>query len=361
MPRRSRKDAAIAASSRLGALALLSLELELALCELLVIPPEAFQTLKHLLEAGTAWTRREIPKKRGVRVIHAPSDPLMLVSRGILRQVLNHMNVHRAAHGCRPHTSVLTNARRHAGFAKAVYTLDLQDAFPSTTRKRIESDLRPRLLAFLTEQGFEGKDGEKLADAIVDLLLVDDVLPQGFPTSPAVLNLVCFPLDHALSRLLAGLTAKTGQTFRYTRYVDDLTISSDQPTLSKEIRKRIRQVVAQQGWKLRRSKSAYYGEAEQGDEERSTKMPIVTGLVLQPDGRVTIPRKRLLAWRVFLDEMLGKDALAEAERDKLIGIVGFVGMVYEDVLPRIIRDVYLAAKAKFNIQNRRERQVYFED
>ncbi len=349
------------ARSKLGALAALPHELELLLCELLVIDHSVYETLKHLLEAGTAWRVREIPKKHGVRVIHAPSDPLMNVSRGILRQVLNHLPVHRAAHGCRTHTSVITNARRHAGFAKAVYTLDLENAFPSTTRKRLEKDLHPRLITHLAEQGLEEAQTVLIVNALIALMLVDDRLPQGFPTSPAVLNLVCFPLDHAMSRALADITKETGQAFRYTRYVDDLTISTDAPQIHTTVRRRIRKVVSQQGWKLKRSKSTYYGEAEDGDPERSTKMPVVTGLVLQHDGRVTIPRRRMQTWKEFIEGILDKQELSPEERDKLTGIIGFVGMVYEDVLPGIVRGPYLEAKTKFGIRDRQERQVYFED
>jgi retron-type reverse transcriptase len=88
-----------------------------------------------------------------------------------------------------------------------VSILDIEGCFPSVGPHRVR--------AALLRQGFS----LDVAALITRLCTVHQELPQGAPTSPAILNLVLIDLDGKLSAIArdAGLT--------YTRYVDDICVS----------------------------------------------------------------------------------------------------------------------------------------
>lgn len=341
----------------------LTADLDQILCEMLRIDLSEWLATKDLWENKTAWRLHEIPKKRGKRVIHAPSDPLKRVQRGILEQLLRTFPVHKAVHGAHPHTSILTNARAHAGFGQSFYLLDLKNAFPSVNRKRVQGYLQGKLEERILEMtDVSEKDATKLANVIIDLVHVDDVLPQGFPTSPAILNLVALPLDREIMCVLRDVSNRSVQ-FRYTRFVDDITISTSSSAIPESLRTEIKRAIKEAGWKIQNAKVRYHGLVEEGTEtERSTHMPIVTGLVPQLDGRVTIPRWKLNHYRARLHQLTELDAPLSAEdHDELVGIVGFVGMVYDDRLPAIIRKLYEQAREKFKLGNRREKRFIYPE
>lgn len=186
--------------------------------------------LRHLVyhrEAATSvhYRRFTIPKKSGgERAIWAPLPRLKAAQHWVLREIVEHLPVHGAAHGFLPARSILTNAAVHTD-AKAVLCMDLKDFFPTVTFPRVKGIFRKAgyreqiatLLALLcTESPREivKHDGKTYFVA-----LGPRALPQGAPTSPGLTNALCMRLD----RRLTGLAQKHG--WRYTRYADDLTFS----------------------------------------------------------------------------------------------------------------------------------------
>jgi len=377
---------------------LLNARLEEVLCQILKIDPAEWRATTALWASGNAWTIHRIPKKKGHRIIHAPSDPLKKVLRALLTQFIQGIPVHLSVHGAHQGTSIVTNARTHVG-GKAFYLLDLKDAFPSVNRKRCSAIFGPTLTGYIAVMtGLPEQDGKRLAETLIDLLVVDDVLPQGFPTSPAVLNVLLGQVDRDITRLLRSASATDEVVYRYTRFVDDLTISSSDEVIPKKLRQKIRQVIKSDDWIIQGTKVSYFGEGPDGDEERTTKYPEVTGIIPNQDGRLTIPRPRLNKFRAILHNLLeaadkrlsgdeealkavkaqmAKDAeafkkrginlvssispeqfyarewpLTTREHRLLVGIVGFVGMVYDQKLPSSIRELYLKAKERFRIGTR---------
>lgn len=374
---------------------LLDPNLEDVFCQMLRIDPAEWHATKALYASGTAWRECQIPKKKGFRIIHPPQDPLKRVSQAALKHVLQHIPVHMAVHGAHPGTSVVTNARMHVGFGRAFYTLDLKDAFPSTDRKRLIANLVPKMQRAIQEStGLDELDTHTLADVLLELALVEDTVPQGFPTSSAVLNVVLHPVDREITKVLRAETVRTGVVYRYTRFVDDLTISTSAMMIPSTLRLQIRKIIRNNGWTIQKTKTKYFGVSEPGDDERSTKMPEVTGIIPNPDGRLTIARSRLNRYRAILHQLMqvadareaDEDAawseatkqmdqqvqcleasgerivsttvdqfyartwpLTQSEFDLLVGLVGFVGMVYEGDLPSVIRKPYQEAKSRFKI------------
>jgi RNA-directed DNA polymerase len=181
---------------------------------------------------------RWIPKTGGgFRLIEEPKPFLKHLQRVLVREVLNHIPAHDAAHGFRPGRSAVTYAARHAGHAIVIH-LDLEDFFGTVTAGRIFGILRScgypepvaHLLTALTTNSIPPSAWTTLPRPTSSLLqearhrlrqhLRHPHLPQGTPTSPTLANLSAYRLDLRL----AGLAQAAGVI--YSRYADDLALSS---------------------------------------------------------------------------------------------------------------------------------------
>jgi len=163
------------------------------------------------MPVATRYKTWSIPKRNGgTRKIDAPSRTHKLLQRK-LAHVLELIAQRRsAAHGFVKERSIVTNAVRHVR-SRWVLNIDLKDFFPSIHFGRVRGLLiaKPYLL------------GERAATAIAQLCCHNKVLPQGAPTSPIVSNMICARLDGELRRLAES------HKCRYTRYVDDITFSTN--------------------------------------------------------------------------------------------------------------------------------------
>jgi RNA-directed DNA polymerase len=173
----------------------------------------------------------------GARLIEGPKTLLKHFQRVLLREVLDHVPVHPAAHGFTHGRSALTYAADHVGRAVVVH-LDLEDFFGSIKAGRVYGAFRncgyPEPVAYLLtglttnsvpQQVWAAAPrptapGQVAAHRRLGQHLAHPHLPQGAPSSPALANLVASGLD----RRLAALAAASG--LAYGRYADDLALSS---------------------------------------------------------------------------------------------------------------------------------------
>lgn len=207
------------------------------LCAFLNLRPEElawFADVRQLeLQAGTKlqhYRRRWQGKRDGsFRLIESPKQRLKQIQRAVLREILERIPAHDAAHGFLPQRSILTFAGPHAG-QKLVLKMDLRDFFPSFSFSRIHhlflaagypERVALLLAGFCTTVCPRGAIRELLPEfqRRARALYVRKHLPQGAPTSPALANLCAFDLDCRLS----GLARTVGAA--YTRYADDLVFS----------------------------------------------------------------------------------------------------------------------------------------
>lgn len=111
---------------------------------------------------------------------------------------------------------VVSNALAHTG-KKVVISIDLKDFFPSITF--------PRIVGMLIKKPYSLSHRQAAVAASLVCLPKDiDInrgLPQGAPTSPLFSNLICKKLDYQLGKFAAKYD------LTYTRYADDLTISTN--------------------------------------------------------------------------------------------------------------------------------------
>ncbi len=172
------------------------------------------------------------PKSRGgLRLIEIPKADLKRAQQRILKNLLQLIPVHEAAHGFVQEHSVASHAEIHAG-RDVVIHFDLQDFFPSIRASRIHAlwktlgypDSICRSLTSLCTTRTASAVAERLQEAnALDWMgkkrLAARHLPQGAPTSPALANLCAFSLDMRLDGLAEAFGAN------YTRYADDLVFS----------------------------------------------------------------------------------------------------------------------------------------
>jgi hypothetical protein len=168
------------------------------------------------------------------RLIESPKQLLKMIQRRLLREILDKIPPHEAAHGFRRERSIRSFARPHIG-RDIVLRLDLKDFFPGILRARIiaifltagyPEPVAEMLAGLCTNsvpgdviKAFPGASNQQLRR--MKLLFQRAHLPQGAPTSPSLANLSAYRLDCRLT----GLAKSAGA--HYTRYADDLVFSGD--------------------------------------------------------------------------------------------------------------------------------------
>jgi RNA-directed DNA polymerase len=183
------------------------------------------------------------------RMLLVPREDLREAQRQFLDQELAFYQRHPADH-CRRRRSVITNAISHRGHA-FVSTYDVADCFPTVTPAMVRRAL------------LDVRIGKSRLNDLVLLTTYKDQLPQGAPTSSALLSLVLGPVDEELSQLahVHGLT--------YTRYVDDICISGNQPIAF--LGQQVLRILVDAGFTLKRTKTRHWVRGEKAH---------VTGIVL---------------------------------------------------------------------------------
>lgn len=164
---------------------------------------------------ATRYKAFEIPKRTGgMRLIRAPVGITRDLQEKLAPILQERYSAHPAAQGFIKQRSILTNARVHTG-QRLVLNIDLEEFFPSINFGRVRG-------LFMAEPFCLGPAAAAL---FAQLCTYRNGLPQGAPTSPSLSNFIAADLDRRLARLARE------SNVRYTRYADDITFSSNQPTL----------------------------------------------------------------------------------------------------------------------------------
>lgn len=190
----------------------------------------------------------------GRRLVEAPKERLKLIQRRILREILDRVPPHDAAHGFRRGRSVATFAEPHCR-QQLVLRMDLRHFFPSVGAARVAAIFRAlgysRPVGFVLALLCTTRTPEEVIDrARLDVAAVDRLrrrhLPQGAPTSPALANLASFGLDVRLAAAAAGSAG------RYSRYADDLAFSGGGPfrRQASRFRRLVLRIAADEGFAI---------------------------------------------------------------------------------------------------------------
>lgn len=240
------------------------------------------QVSYNLRNADSLYKSFQIPKKSGKpRTITAPNPSLKAIQRCLALLLQAAYQPTLSVNGFVPGRSVVSNAAVHAD-KKYVLNLDLENFFPSISFGRVISVLQ---LNPISAQ-------PKIAHYITQLSCYEGFLPQGAPTSPVISNLICQRLDRRIESLVKSYQVA------YTRYADDLTLSSDQP-FENGLLNHLDQIIQDEGFTINMEKVRL--QLKNSRQE-------VTGLTVNE--KVNVSRKYLREVRAMLHnwETMGHEA-----------------------------------------------------
>jgi RNA-directed DNA polymerase len=267
-------------------------------------------------DSDSQYFKFHIPKRDGgLRAVLAPTPPLKLVQRWLSDFWISKLPVHPSAMAYRKGVSLLDNARIHQG-SKYLLRMDYANFFPSLG----EDDVKLLL--------------EKNRDVLVDWspedieFFLNAVLRRrrlsiGSSSSPALSNALCLDLDRTLyeTTFLMGVS--------YSRYADDLFFSTSEPNVLGTVEKIVLDVTA----RLICPGNLSINSRKTLHTSRKGRMQ-VTGLLLTPDGKISIGRrrKRLLRAMVHQENGLNEDGHA-----RLRGHLAYVYSVEPSYISRLLK------------------------
>ncbi|MEO1339241.1 MAG: reverse transcriptase family protein, partial [Myxococcota bacterium] len=266
--------------------------------------PELRWLAFHTEAARTShYTQFSIPKRSGgTRLISAPKPKTARAQRWILNNIVKRLPVEPPAHGFVSNRSIVTNAKAHIG-QKLVFNVDLEAFFPTITFCRVRGLLQSigyapsvsTVLALLCTEC--PRTRLQYGDDVYFAAVGERALPQGACTSPALSNAIARRLD----RRLMGLCKKA--SWRYTRYADDLTFSSNAPETLAGVWASIRHIIKDEGFRINRKKVRI---------QRSGRCQKVTGIVV--NDKLGLPRTEVRRLRAIIHNA-ENSGLASQNRD----------------------------------------------
>ncbi len=287
------------------------------------------------VESSTHYNIWTIAKRDGTRrTITAPKRELKVAQRWLLKNVVERLPVHGAAHGFLRARSIGTNAAVHAG-ADVIVKVDVKGFFPTVTFRRVKGLFKKgglpenvaTLCALLATE--PPRDVVEFRGRKLYVAKGPRACPQGAPTSPAITNAICLRLD----RRMSGLARALG--YSYTRYADDLAFSwrkaeqaldpsgSRAPAPVGTLLRGIATILDGEGFRVHRKKTAV---------RRSGSSQRITGLVVNKAGEgvpaARVPRDTVRRLRAAIHNREKAKPGKEGESlAQLKGMAAFVFMV----------------------------------
>jgi len=210
---------------------------------------------------------------------------LVYLQRKILKNLLLRLKPFESSFGAVKGKSIKDNALVHKR-SLFIAKLDIKDFYPSIHSTKVYD-------FFVNEQ----QCSPDVARILTKLTTKNYKLPLGTTTSPMLADQIVRKIDGRIY----GMAKKAG--LKYTRYVDDITISSNFEL--DRIVNLIIGILKQAGFKVKKEKIVFYGPNEPFKER------VVTGVSIKK-GRVTAPKEYTECLELEL-----KDAIKQSRRSKL--------------------------------------------
>jgi len=250
------------------------------------------------------------------RAVVSTSKKFRSYLRFIDKVVLRHLAINdEVVHSYLRNKSVLTAASAHAG-NRAFFLTDIESFFSRITRNDVV-----RILS-RDAHAMPIRDIENYIPHIASLTTYQAALPIGFPTSPQISNGFLYEFDNALH-----VRCKE-QGLTYTRYADDIIISAQ----CKDDVSQLRELV--QAFLSRYASKQLVINAEKTRITHIGNKVKILGLIITPDGRVTIDskHKRTLESLLHLyltdtdkyQDLLGKVFEDKDKEHSLYGLLHYV-------------------------------------
>ena len=226
------------------------------------------------------WKYKIKKHSGGIRGINAPLPNLKQIQYWILENILNTRKVSPYAKAFVHGKKLKENVRFHRN-RKIVIKFDVHDFFGSIHLDSVKMIFRSFGYINL------------VADLLAKLCCLDDVLPQGTPTSPYLSNLFMMNFDAHIARYCKE------HALYYTRYADDLTFSSDSIVDELGLQNVVKTELAALGLQLNNEKTKVM--------PRDTRQ-IVTGIVVNQKLQVDKDKRRKIRQEVFYIKKWGLES-----------------------------------------------------
>lgn len=183
-----------------------------------------------------------IKKKNGnLREINAPMYSLKIIQRWILENILYRMKVSENCYGfekSKTGSPTVANVKQHNNNTY-ILKMDVKDFFPSVKRVKV--------FYLFKAVGYNNY----ISNILSNLCTYNGHLPQGAITSPRLANLVCYKLDNRIEKYCSK------REIAYTRYADDLTFSSDNRNILRNIHGMISKILLNEGFTVNEDKTNF--------------------------------------------------------------------------------------------------------
>ncbi len=242
---------------------------------------------------------------RGKRLISQPTAELKLLQRILIAHELSNLQIHDAATAYRRGGSIRDHAIPHAG-ERYLLKLDFKDFFPSLKEQALKHCLN------------RDTDYSEIELWMLSQLLLRRpsssaklCLSIGAPSSPHISNYLMYEFDVAVAKLCRSGGAN------YTRYADDLAISTSLPGRLDEIQNSIRNLLDRMSYL-----GLKFNEEKTVNVSTKSRRTLV-GLTLSNEGHVSIGRDAKRRLRAAMHSCVNGNLTAD-EVMKLRGTLSFV-------------------------------------
>jgi hypothetical protein len=225
--------------------------------------------------------------------------------------------------------------KRHQGNKSRWFLkLDFSNFFGSTTLEFVMKQLG---MIFPFNEIMKLDGGKDAIEQALSLAFLNGGLPQGTPFSPTLTNLMMIPIDHAIAKEMRNHTPY----IVYTRYADDLLLSSDISFKFTEVQDKIVEILSKYSapFAIKKEKTRYGSSAG-----RNWNL----GVMLNKDNQITIgnQKKKIFKATLFALHNDFKKGIAWSLSDlqEFQGQISYYLMVERTNIQNII-DTY---DAKFN-------------
>lgn len=243
-------------------------------------------------------------RSKGWRKISQPSREIKFIQRWLNKNLFAFLPVHDSVYSYKQNLNIKDMAVLHAP-CNYLLKLDFEDFFPSLTKDDVRVLLSNK--ANLNEVQLSEEDME----FVLKIVSRYGALSIGAPSSPILSNALLFDFD----KIIVDSWSEKGLI--YTRYADDLIMSTNEPNLLESVQKFIHADL------LNRKHPSLILNADKSVFTSRKRRRVITGLTLTSDRKVSIGRekKRYIRSLVF---QYSNEKLKQAEISYLRGYLSYV-------------------------------------
>lgn len=307
-----------------------------------------YQKLISIEDKSSLYRSFKIPKRSGgLRQIDAPIDELKAALYE-LKDILEYkffMSYHTCAFAYVKGRSTIDSIKRHQkNSSRWFLKTDMRHFFPSTTPEFL-MEMLTKTFPFCTFVDYHPKCRELLSKAL-SLCFLNGGLPQGTPTSPMLTNALMIPIDHAINKMCHEYSPH----LCYTRYADDILISSEYSFLWSDVQGRLVNI-------LKSFNAPFTLHPEKTRYGSSSGRNWNLGVMLNADNKITIGHEKKKVFKAMLFQFMADYVKGHAwpleDVQHLLGLLSYYRMVERECIDEILNtysqkfnhDVEATAKA----------------